>query len=398
MRWHALAFQHCLNLTVNARCVCMLPRTMLRVMLPAGLPVVLVAPAVAEAWLPCQMVQTASSAETRAEPNEPEEAGSTETHTSPLVNRYATKASEAALRRVEQLARNPRDAARRSERIRALESSVRQDALRELVRRGLDASGADRAEQRALAIETLAGLESYDELADACTILGADRPDGGRLATDREACLALASALARDPNGQVILLRLAVARTDLLGDRCREALPRVLSMPAEDALCVMLQSKNDAYVERAAMVASAHTSAGLIPALIQAQTSEQRRTQGDEGWIAFGRTRWYIANAIPVVGNGSTSFLPVPGSVFEGSVLRIQESVVVVYRTEVHRVLVATVEELTGIPAPPFGYDRTRWARWHETEFPQLWASNRAKIEERTIRSEMRTTQPRMDM
>lgn len=274
---------------------------------------------------------------------------------------------------------------------------MRKHALRELVRVGLDAAGDDRAEARARAIETLGSLESWEAASEALEILGGKRPDGGRLASDREACLALLSALARHSQGQVELVRLAVKREDLLADRAADALPRSLAPEAESALLAALGSDRDRVVRRAAMIASAHASAGLIPGLIHAQTAERRAPVGDEGWIAFGRTRWYIANAVPVVGNGSTSFLPVPGSVFEGSVLRIRESVVVVYRTEVHRVLVSAVEELTGQPAPPFGFDREQWRRWYDREFARLASDQRLRLQERAIRSELRTTEPRND-
>ena len=204
--------------------------------------------------------------------------------------------------------------------------------------------------------------------------------------------------LAGNASGQAELVGAALLRDDPFTVRVREALPQSLS---DEALWVLhggLLSRNETTIARAAMIASAHAAAKLVPSLILAQATETRRSEQSEGWIVFGKTNWYVANAIPVNGNGSSSFQLVPGSYFEGSILEIRESVVTVFRTEVHQALVAVVEETTGAPAPPFGYDRSRWLAWQEREYPALIARHDKALEEAAIRAKIRTTEPRDDV
>ena len=57
------------------------------------------------------------------------------------------------------------------------------------------------------------------------------------------------------------------------------------------------------------------------------------------------------------------------------------ESMVEIFRTEVHMNLATVVEETTGQPAPPLGYDEARWMVWTRDELPRLMAAHQAERE-----------------
>jgi hypothetical protein len=325
-----------------------------------------------------------------------------------LIKRYAVGADGEATRLLEQLSRlesrtRPPGGAMdaQSERRRmAIEADLRREALRNLIRTGLDASIASEGGRaaRARALETLAALESTSDILAALEALGGLSRRGARIESDSELRDVMLKLLAGNAVGQTELVKAALLRDDPFTVRVREALPQSLS---DEALWVLhggLLSRNETTIARAAMIASAHAAAKLVPSMILAQATETRRSEQSEGWIVFGKTNWYVANAIPVNGNGSSSFQLVPGSYFEGSILEIRESVVTVFRTEVHQALVAVVEETTGAPAPPFGYDRSRWLAWQEREYPALIARHDKALEEAAIRAKIRTTEPRDDV
>jgi hypothetical protein len=325
-----------------------------------------------------------------------------------LIKRYAVGVDGKAARLLEQLARiasrvpahgGASDAQSERRRI-ALEAELRREALRNLVQSGLDASVASESGRaaRAQALETLAALESTDEILAALGALGGLSGRGARIESDGEVRDVMLKVLAGNASGQAELVGAALLRDDPFTVRVREALPHALSDQALRVLHGGLFSRNEATIARAAMIASAHAAAKLVPSLILAQATESRRSEQNEGWIVFGKTNWYVANAIPVNGNGSSSFQLVPGSYFEGSILQIRESVVTVFRTEVHQALVAVVEQTTGEPAPPFGYDRNRWLAWREREYPALVARHGKALEEAAIREQIRTIEPRDDV
>lgn len=325
-----------------------------------------------------------------------------------LIERYAVGADGEAARMLEQLSRitsrvRNHDGAPDSQlerRRTALEAELRREALRNLVRSGLDASVASEGGRaaRARAVETLAALESTDDILAALEALGGLSRRGARIESDGEVRDVMLKVLAGNGRGQAELVKAALLRDDPFTVRLREALPHALSDEALRVLHGGLFSRNEATIARAAMIASAHAAAKLVPSLILAQATESRRSEQNEGWIVFGKTNWYVANAIPVNGNGSSSFQLVPGSYFEGSILQIRESVVTVFRTEVHQALVAVVEQTTGEPAPPFGYDRNRWLAWQEREYPALIARHGKALEEAAIREQIRTVEPRDDV
>lgn len=243
------------------------------------------------------------------------------------------------------------------------------------------------AEARRAALESIDGLGEA-ELDAALKLL---EGKGGRpnlLASDGEVRLRLFKRLAACDPGQRTLVEFAVRDEGAVRGDALASLREPLSPQALAAVHGFLASDRELHINRAAMIGSAYAPALLIPELIQAQTAPPRRTRGDEAWIALGKSVTYIGGLIPVVGDGSGAFQPVPATIFEGTVFRISDSVVTVYRTEVHGALIAAVERTTGEPAPAFGFDQQRWAAWHRDEYPALAAQQSARLREEAIERE----------
>ncbi|MFM7261934.1 MAG: hypothetical protein ACKO3W_15190 [bacterium] len=301
-----------------------------------------------------------------------------------LVDRYRSAEVESLLAKLE--VREPRvglrEGTREAERLQAMrlerDTAIARAALRELRRVGLaqDATKEDRAR----AVETLRGLRGAIELGEALAILEGDANNPNLLARDRDARRALLLALAENESfGEPALVRLGVTADEKVRPDAVAALPTRISPDAERQLSAFLAGDRELYVNRAASIASAHSGAALIPSLIAAQSTPPRQKHGDEAWIALGKSVSYVAGVVPVVGDASGAFQPIPGTIFEGSVFRIMESVVVIYRTEVYYSLRTVVERETGQPAPPFGWDQRLWTRWYEQDFPALAAAAAAR-------------------
>jgi hypothetical protein len=275
-----------------------------------------------------------------------------------------------------------------------LEEQITSTLLRTLVDRAIErpsAAGGVAPADRRDGLAALSALRSPLEIRCALKVLGGEGSRPNFIASDAEVRRALFAAMAGEPTvGQPQLVDFAVTADDPMRQRAADALPDRLSDAALARLSELLASERELHINRAASIASAHAAGALIPALVQAQYAPPREKRGDEAWIAIGKTQHYVQNQIPIVGDASTSFQPVIGTIYEGSLLRIMESMVEIYRTEVHVSLAMVVEQTTGSPAPPLGYDRDRWLAWYETDYPELAARHaealrRAEEEARTV-------------
>ena len=279
--------------------------------------------------------------------------------------------------------------------IASREEDITRAALGVLVARGLAPSASNDASK--LALQTIASLRTPIELQCAVVVLGGEGPVPNYIASDARVRKALFEALATEGDyGQRTLLQFAITGDDLIGQRAFDSLPTRISPVAERTLAGYidgtLSRDRELFINRAAMIASAHASAALIPSLISAQYAPAKAKRGDEAWIAQGKSIAYVSGAVPIVGDGSGAFQPIVGSVFEGSVLRIMESVVVIYRTEVHYTLLAIVERETGMPPPPFGFDQERWAKWYADDFPQLARAQAERVAQQDELSKTKST------
>ena len=120
----------------------------------------------------------------------------------------------------------------------------------------------------------------------------------------------------------------------------------------------------------AGTVAGAVHALETIPLLIFAQsTADPMQQEGDLAWIAVATQTAFVAGIEPVVGSGSAAFRVIPGVVQEGVILRVVDAVVIFYRTEIHRSLVAMTTHDSGQSTAHLGYDMKAWWVWYNDEY-----------------------------
>lgn len=176
---------------------------------------------------------------------------------------------------------------------------------------------------------------------------------------------------ANDSSGQAALAWTAIFAED--SALRYEATRRIATPPDAAVLAVLdgaLRDTRHAVVSHAASLANALDVLDAIPLLIFNQaTIDDYSDTGDLAWIAIGTQISYVQDLIPVVGAGSGAFDPVIGTILEGTVLAIQDAIVIVYRTEVHFALRSMTTRDWGKPTEYLGYDMKRWWQWFNEEY-----------------------------
>jgi hypothetical protein len=170
-----------------------------------------------------------------------------------------------------------------------------------------------------------------------------------------------------------------------------------------------LRSKNDDVISNAATLANALDVFEAIPLLIYAQSVPEDGNESNAGsggggnaWIATGQQMSYIADLVPVVGNGVAAYRPIIGTITEGSVFQVDDVVVTIYRREVHVALVSLSTRDWGQSTESLGYDRSRWRAWHDQHYQPFRAerARRKRLEAEVealaeeIRRDRETTRP----
>lgn len=153
-----------------------------------------------------------------------------------------------------------------------------------------------------------------------------------------------------------------------------EAVNRMVTPPSPRVLQVLdgaLRSPVHQYANAGGALAGSLNALETIPLLIMAQAAPQRPAgdQGDLAWIAIQTQRAYTAGLIPIAGDSSGAFQPIIGTISEGTVLRVVDAVVIVYRTNIHQSLVAMTSADWGQSTADYGYNIDRWWNWYNTEY-----------------------------
>lgn len=174
-----------------------------------------------------------------------------------------------------------------------------------------------------------------------------------------------------DP-GQAALARMAIHDTD--DGLRREAAFRMHGPASPSVLGILdegLRSPLHRIANNAGALAGTLNAIETIPLLIFAQVTGDPvpDDSGDLAWILVGTQKAYVAEVYPVVGDGAAAFVPVPGVVQEGSIMRVVDAVVVIYRTQVHRSLVAMTTRDWGQPTDRLGYDPRAWWAWYNEQY-----------------------------
>ena len=220
-----------------------------------------------------------------------------------------------------------------------------------------------RAEQRAEGLVELQAITDHAAFQPMIEILQ-DEKDDVRLAL-------LEHFAVQGSAGQAALAWIAVHCDD---KAFRYEATLRIDAPVDSSVLVILdhalRDTRHATVSNAASLANALDIYETIPLLIFNQaTQDEYEKNGDLAWIAIGTQVSYVQDLVPVVGNGSAAFNPVVGHVYEGTVLAIQDAVVVVYRTEVHTALVNLSTRDWGRSTEHLGWDMKQWWTWYNDQY-----------------------------
>ena len=177
-----------------------------------------------------------------------------------------------------------------------------------------------------------------------------------------------------------------------------EATRRIKRPACRSVLAVIdgsLRSRHDAVISNAASLANALDVFEAIPLLIYAQSApgggggdSDGYGGGGNAWIATGQQMAYIADLVPVVGNGVAAYRPIIGTITEGSVFQVDDVVVTIYRRTVHVALVSLSSRDWGQSTEFLGYDREKWWAWNDRIYqPYRAKRDRDRKEQAAIES-----------
>lgn len=214
------------------------------------------------------------------------------------------------------------------------------------------------------------GLEELTEFTDPAAF----KPMVRVLAREKDDVrLAVLDHLAKqEEDGMAVLAWIAITDDD---PAIRHEASKRLASPAPDRvleqLDMALRSPDHTVAMHAAVLAGTLDAVEMIPLLIFAQAAGTPANQqtGDLAWIAIETQRAYVAGLVAVAGDASGAFQPIIGKISEGAILRIVDAVVIVYRTEVHRTLVAMTSNDWDQPTDGLNYNINAWWHWYNEEY-----------------------------
>jgi hypothetical protein len=155
-----------------------------------------------------------------------------------------------------------------------------------------------------------------------------------------------------------------------LRDSSTQVTPRIKGVIAEG-----LKTGTEEEMGAAAHLAQTLKLYEAIPLLISAQVGGSTVATGAGGpetslaWILVGTQTAYVSDLTPVVGDHAVGFDPTVSVVTEGTVLSVQDAVVITYRFEVHNALVGMSSEAWGQPTDRLGFDIPKWRKWYTDDF-----------------------------
>lgn len=143
------------------------------------------------------------------------------------------------------------------------------------------------------------------------------------------------------------------------------------SDPVLQQLDIALRSDDHAVASHAATLAGSLGAFKAIPLLIFGQAAGGPAPQGtgDLAWMSIETQRAYVAGIIPTVGSAAGAYVPIIDTVNEGTLMRVVDAVAIVYRTEVHRVLVAMTSAEMQQSTAHLNYDLDAWWYWYNDEY-----------------------------
>lgn len=127
-------------------------------------------------------------------------------------------------------------------------------------------------------------------------------------------------------------------------------------------------------MKRAAQAAANLGITELVPLLIAGQLGGASAgtgglEEGDLAWILVGRQRAYVSDLEPIVGENAVAFDPELSVLTEGTVLRVVNAVVFVYRYDVHNALVDLTTRTGPRATASLGWDQQKWWAYYNQEY-----------------------------
>lgn len=197
------------------------------------------------------------------------------------------------------------------------------------------------------------------------------------------------------PAGDAALAWAAIMASDesfrrIASSRMRERVMRLgaPTPPMVTVFDIALQGDDESRMNAAAAFADEFNLVGLIPRLISAQVSgntggggsgESDRT-GDLAFIAIGRQVAFVSDLTPVVSDSAVGYDPTVSIINEGTLIRVHDAAVTIYRQYVNASLVNLSSRATGRSTAGLGFDTEAWKRWYIEEFiPAQRAAELAK-------------------
>lgn len=185
---------------------------------------------------------------------------------------------------------------------------------------------------------------------------------------EADATLAWAAVFEEDEAFRALAADRLLARADEVGE---------VPYRVKAAIAAGLRSKREREIAAAAELANVLNLVEAIPMLIQAQaaptgTGAGGGGEGGEGALAYiivGTQQAFVSDLEPVVGENAVGFDPELSVVTEGTILRVVDAVVITYRTEVHRALVALSSRAWGQSTAHLGWSPKAWRAWYRGEF-----------------------------
>ncbi|MBC7834702.1 MAG: hypothetical protein H7Y88_06325 [Phycisphaerales bacterium] len=190
-------------------------------------------------------------------------------------------------------------------------------------------------------------------------------------AQEADTVLAWTAIFDKDPGLRALAADRIITRTETRGE---------VPLRTQRVIAAALgKAKGDALVAGAQMAGTLKLYEA-IPMLIAAQGPGGGGVGGsgagaggghsDIAYIAVVTQQAFISDLEPVVADSAVGFDPEVSVLNEGTVLRIHDAYVTIYRTEVHDSLVGLANAgWDGRSTADLGYDRKAWENWYATEF-----------------------------
>ncbi len=230
----------------------------------------------------------------------------------------------------------------------------------------------------------LSELERFTEATSVLPMIEILRRDGDAV---REWLMEHLRYRVAEPYGQATLTWLSIFDEEVeMRDLARSYLDGPANRRSQYMVSKGLRLLDHDTANDAALAAGQFKLVEAIPLLIatQAVSSASGSTQGD-GALAFIQVQtqtFFVSDLQPVVGTSSVGFDPQLSTISDGTIVVIDDAIVVFPRNQVHNTLLDLVRADYGQPVN-LGYDTGKWREWYQNEYlPYKQAKKDAQMDQ----------------